>query len=145
MKKLILGLLLIFSFSYCNENRHLAQRFDVITLTSSYSKRVFDLTHIQTTEVIREVLTDYEEAFGTDSLRDVSQCMAKNVSGYYTDIKECNIPDDLYAFMRFINPVDKDDKDIILKVTTSFGMALIELTVNALQEIEYEKKNKKRI
>lgn len=145
MKKLILGLLLIFSFSYSEENLHLTQRDEIITLTSSYSKRLFDLDHIQTKRIVISVLRAYEEEFGSKSLMNVSMCMTNFTTGYYEHLDDCKVTSDLAGMKYFLKEVNKDYKKIIINVITSFGAALIETTLNTLLEEEYDEKNKKRI
>lgn len=145
MKKLILGLLLIFSFSYGNENRHLTQRADVITLTSSYAHRLFSLNHIETKEILINVLGAYEEEFGSQSLMNVSMCMTNFTTGYYETLDDCKVKADFSGLKYFLKGVNKDYKEIITQVTTALGAAFIEISLNELYEKENEKKNKKRI
>lgn len=145
MKKLILGLLLMFNFSYCEENLHLAQKIEIITLTSSYGKQFLDYNHIQVKEVIEYVLEGYEKTFGSKSLANVSMCLAKFKVGYHKDFSECKVTTDLVSFNHYVKNIDEDYYDIIVNVTTLFGMALIEIGSNRIKEIENEKKNKKRI
>lgn len=147
MKKLILGLLLIFSFSYGSENRHLTQRNDIITLTNSYARTYYDLYPKQSKKVIRNVLQPYEETYGSKSLMSISMCMALFKVEFFDTLTKCET-DDLHTFFRIIDRLDKLDKDygdIALKVTTSFGIALLEILEYELKEMEDENKNKKRI
>lgn len=142
MKKLILGLLLIFSFSYGEENIHLVQNTEVVTLTTLYASKIFNLSPSYTKEIIREVLAYYERVYGSDSLASVSLCLALNNIEFHDSIAQCNIGAHLTAFHNFIEDLDKDDYVATIRVATSFGLAWIDMVE---RKNSNENKNKKRI
>lgn len=146
MKKLILGLLLIFSFSYgVEENLYLTKDIDIIKSTQKYAFEIYAMHPTKAKRIVIDVLEVYESSYGSESLSMVSMCLGFVNIGVLNSVKECNSSTaHLMAFYQFANLIPDYSFENIVQVVTSFGIVMCKMAAEEIKQ-EYNNGKKKRI
>lgn len=122
MKKIILGLLLVFSVSLA-DNLYTESRIFVAAIKSMALMR-FNLPTEETDKIIKNVLLPFEVNNGADELAAVSLCYFLFDTERITHLKECEIDTTIINSNTALENYNQEYQYAIMQVYTATGYAI---------------------
>ena len=144
MKKIILVLLLIFSFSYGEENLYITKNSNTINLTQKYAFELYAIHPTKAKLILNDVLVSYENVYGSESLIEVSTCFGFVKLRLLKYIEDCEVLTHIMAFNNFVKEDPEYSLTIVTQVVTSFGIVMCKMAAEEIQK-GYNNGKKKRI
>lgn len=140
MKKIILGLMLLCSFSFSSnlytENKVFIEGVKITSLIR------FDLPINETEKIIKNVLRTFEVNNGTNDFLDFSYCSLQMELQTISDLKECEINNAIYDIFEALQDYTKEYQIKILQVYIASGY-IVDLIIKKAERTQSNGKKKR--